>query len=188
MKFVFLLVAFIALVSAAEVQVVFQLKEGNVTLTLDRKWCPNGFDRFMNLVVNESYYNDVAFFRVVPNFVVQFGINGNPTLSGKWRNQNIQDDPVVKSNTRGWVSYAAMPQRHTRTTQLFINLVNNTRLDGMGFSPFAFINEKDMKIIDKINSQYREQPNQNQIYTVGNSYLKNSFPNLTYLMKASVKK
>ena len=79
-----------------------------------------------------------------------------------------------------------MPQPHTRTTQLFINLVNNQRLDGMGFAPFAFIDEKDMKLVDKIYSGYGQRPSQASIYSIGNSYLKSTFPNLDYLKKARV--
>jgi len=179
----FLILCLLALLSLSG-KVIFQLKGGSVTLNYERAWCPNGVDRFLELV-DSGYYNKNGVFRVVPSFVVQFGISGNTTQSGYWRSRNIQDDPVVKSNLRGWVSYAATSARHSRTTQLFINLVNNTRLDGMGFSPFAFISEADMKIVDKIYSGYGQQPNQNSIYSQGNAYLEKNFPLLDYLIKAT---
>eukprot|EP01080_Neovahlkampfia_damariscottae_P000596 gene596-8101_t len=186
MKLLLVCVALLfAFTLAKEYKVRFQLKTGNITLHVNSEWAPNGVERFMKLV-KEKYYDDNGFFRVVPNFVVQFGINGDPKISGKYRNARIQDDKVIKSNLRGWVSYAAMPQPHTRTTQLFINLVNNQRLDGMGFAPFAYINEKDMKLVDKIYSGYGQRPNQASIYSLGNSYLKQTFPNLDYLKKARV--
>jgi cyclophilin family peptidyl-prolyl cis-trans isomerase len=94
--FVLLLVTFAV---AQQYKVKFQLKTGNITLNIDRAWAPVGVDRFMELV-KENYYNENGFFRVVPNFVVQFGINGDPKVSAKWRNSNIKDDKVTKSNLR----------------------------------------------------------------------------------------
>lgn len=168
-----------------QTKVTFLLKDGNVTLNVHKDWAPIGVERFLTLV-KEGYYNDNGFFRVVPNFVVQFGISGDPKVSAKWKEARIQDDPVRQSNKRGYVSYAMTSQKHSRTTQLFINLVNNARLDGMGFAPFAYIDEEGMKIVDKINSQYGQQPSQDLIYSQGNSYLRQRFPNLTYLLKATI--
>lgn len=184
MKF-FLFIALVVFCFSQTTKVTFQLKEGNVTLEVHREWAPIGVDRFLTLV-KEGYYNENGFFRVVPNFVVQFGISGNPDTSRKWRNARIQDDPVKKSNLRGFVSYAMTSEKNSRTTQLFINLINNQRLDGLGFAPFAFIDSEGMKIIDKIYSGYGQRPSQDMIYTQGNNYLKQNFPNMSYLIKASL--
>jgi peptidyl-prolyl cis-trans isomerase A (cyclophilin A) len=189
MKIALLLCVLIAAAFATEVnqevKFIWETTVGNVTVVANREWAPLGFDRFM-LLVGDKYFEDVGFFRVVPGFVVQFGISGNPQLAEKWRHRTIKDDKVVKSNTRGYISYAARPQPHTRTTQIFINYQNNSRLDGMGFAPFAFINEEGMKVIDQINSEYRERPSQDLIYSTGNAYLRQSFPRLSFLKKTHV--
>jgi peptidyl-prolyl cis-trans isomerase A (cyclophilin A) len=184
MKFVCLLLLF-GLCFAQFHKVQFQLKNGNITLNINREWAPIGVDRFLELL-KEKYYNNNGIFRVVPNFVVQFGINGDPKISGKWKEQTIKDDKVLKSNLRGWVSFAASPAPHTRTTKLFINLVNNTRLDALGFSPFGYFDEKDMKLVDEIYSGYGQTPIQDLIYLRGNDYLRTSFPKLDYLYQVKL--
>ena len=106
-----------------------------IVIEVNRSWCPIGADHFYTLV-NENFYDNSALFRVVPNFVLQFGISGNSSENKKWLHSNIQDDPVVASNGRGTLAYAdAGP--NTRTTQIFINYADNARLDKMGFAPFA---------------------------------------------------
>eukprot|EP01090_Pellita_catalonica_P012457 TRINITY_DN2716_c0_g1_i3.p1 TRINITY_DN2716_c0_g1~~TRINITY_DN2716_c0_g1_i3.p1 ORF type:complete len:131 (+),score=22.61 TRINITY_DN2716_c0_g1_i3:41-433(+) len=123
-------------------------------------------------------------FRVVKNFVVQFGINGVPATSAKWRNEQIPDDPVILKNTRGTITFAdAGP--NTRTTQLFINFADNSFLDSQGFSPFGFV-ESGMDVVDAIYAGYAQEPNQGQIYLQGNAYLKAGFPLLTYLTTATI--
>ena len=97
--FIFIVTILFAFTLAKEYKVRFQLKEGNITLNINRDWAPNGVDRFMELV-KEKYYDENGFFRVVPNFVVQFGINGDPKVSAKWKDARIQDDKVIKSNLR----------------------------------------------------------------------------------------
>lgn len=124
----------------------------------------------------------------MPGFVVQFGIAGDPALSKKWENNNIKDDPVTKSNTRGRISYATAGP-NTRTTQLFINYGNNSRLDSMGFAPFGEVtNEDDLKTLDQIFSGYAQIPSQDLIYSQGNEYLKKNFPKLDYINKIIITK
>jgi len=172
----------------AKFNVVFQTTvnngTGKITLHVERNWSPYGVDRFYQLMTLAagSYYNQNGFFRVVPNFVVQFGINGDPTISQKWENANIPDDPVILSNIPGTVSYADAGA-NTRTTQLFINYVNNSFLDGEGFTPFAVITS-GLDVALAINPQYGENPDQGMIYSQGNPYLKQNFPNLDYITKA----
>ena len=118
-------------------QVDVKTTKGVIRLELTRAWAPKGVDRFYNLV-KAGYFTDIALFRMVKGFVVQFGIHGSPLVSSVWREANIADDPVVETNARGTIVFATAGA-DTRTTQLFINLADNTRLDGMGFAPIGKI-------------------------------------------------
>lgn len=170
-------------------RVRFETTKGAFVVEAVRAWAPNGVDRFYNLVRN-GYYDDVAFFRVIENFMAQFGIHGDPAVNTAWRNARIQDDPVVESNRRGYVSFA-MAGPNTRTTQLFINFRDNRQLDGMGFAPIAHVVE-GMDVVDAIYSGYGEGapngtgPAQPQIQMQGNQYLRENFPDLDYIQRASI--
>ncbi|HEY4056899.1 MAG TPA: peptidylprolyl isomerase [Kofleriaceae bacterium] len=153
--------------------------KGVITLETHHSWSPNGVDRFADLVA-ANFYNDTRFFRVVPDFVVQFGINGTPTVDAMWSNRTIEDDPVAQSNVRGYVTYAATAAANSRTTQLFINLGDNSFLDDMKFAPFAVVTS-GMDVVESIYSEYGEQPDQQQISSGGNAYLMTHFPNLDYI-------
>ena len=167
----------------------FDTTKGKFTIEVTRSLAPNGADRFYNLV-RSGYFKDLAFFRVVPGFMCQFGIHGDPAVSAKWREANISDDPVKGSNTRGTITFATAGP-NTRTTQLFINFGNNVNLDGQGFSPFGKV-VTGMDVVDKINSEYGDGapwgrgPDQGRIQTEGNTYLKKGFPNLDYIKSATV--
>jgi len=167
----------------------FDTTKGKFTVEVTRSLAPNGADRFYNLV-KSGYFTDIAFFRVIPGFMVQFGIHGDPAVSAKWRDANIADDPVKGSNTRGTITFATAGP-NTRTTQLFINFGNNTGLDGQGFTPFGNVIE-GMDVVDKINSEYGEGapngrgPDQQRIQMEGNAYLKKDFPNLDYIKSATI--
>lgn len=167
----------------------FNTTKGTFTVEVTRSLAPNGADRFYNLV-KSGYFTDIAFFRVVPGFMCQFGISGDPKISAKWREANIPDDPVKGSNTRGTITFATAGP-NTRTTQLFINFGNNTSLDGQGFAPFGKVVE-GMDVVDKINGEYGEGapygrgPDQQRIQMEGNAYLKKDFPNLDYIKSAAL--
>lgn len=169
----------------------FETTKGSFTIEVTRSLAPNGADRFYNLV-KSGYFKDIAFFRVIPGFMAQFGIHGDPVISAPWRAARIPDDPVKASNTKGAISFA-MAGPNTRTTQLFINLVDNSRLDGMGFSPFGKVVE-GMDVVEKINGEYGEGeprgrgPNQARIQMEGNAYLRKDFPRLDYIKSASIVK
>ena len=163
--------------------VLFETTKGNFTIEVNRSWAPNGADRFHELVTSR-FYNDAGFFRVVPGFVVQFGLNADPAVQKKWTDAKIKDDPVVASNKRGFVTFA-MAGPNTRTSQLFINYDDNSRLDQLGFSPFGVV-VHGMDVVEKINSKYGERPSQGSITAKGNVYLKESFPELDYILKATV--
>ncbi len=167
----------------------FNTTKGKFIIEVTRSLSPNGADRFYNLV-RSGYFTDIAFFRVIPGFMCQFGIHGDPAVSAKWREANIPDDAVKGSNARGTITFATAGPG-TRTTQLFINFGDNTSLDGQGFSPFGKVIE-GMDVVDKINSEYGEGapsgrgPAQGQVQFEGNAYLKKEFPNLDYIKSASI--
>jgi peptidyl-prolyl cis-trans isomerase A (cyclophilin A) len=151
-----------------------------------RAWAPKGADRFYNLV-KHGYYDAGRFFRVVPNFMVQFGIHGDPKIQAPWREANIQDDPVLQSNKRGFVTFAKRNVPNTRTTQIFINFRDNSGLDRDGFAPFGEV-VSGMDVVDKINAEYGEAPEQGRIQMEGNAYLSKAFPKLDYVKSAKLSK
>lgn len=163
---------------------------GPIRIDVDRASAPNGADRFYNLV-RAGYYRDVAFFRVIPGFMAQVGLHGDPEINKIWRSANIEDDPVAGSNTRGTVSFATAGP-NTRTTQFFINYVDNTRLDQMGFSPIGKVQDASMKVVDALHGGYGEAaprgkgPSQARIHAEGNTYLKKEFPELSYIKSAKI--
>ncbi|MFT5086636.1 MAG: peptidyl-prolyl cis-trans isomerase A (cyclophilin A) [Candidatus Latescibacterota bacterium] len=168
----------------AEYTVIFETTAGEFELTVNRDWAPRGADRFYNLVKN-GYYNEQRFFRVVPGFVVQWGMSGDPELTKQWQGAQILDDPVKESNTRGRITFAATNSPNSRTSQVFINLGDNTNLDGMRFAPFGEVT-KGMEVVDQITAEYGQQPDQGSIGTRGNEYLEESFPNLDYIKSVRI--
>lgn len=163
----------------------FDTTKGPFLVEVTREWAPFGADRFYNLVKN-GFYDETRFFRVVPNFMVQFGINGTPAIQGVWREARIKDDPVKQSNKRGYITFATAGPG-TRTSQVFINFRDNGGLDGQGFASFGRVVE-GMDVVDKINAEYREQPAQGRLQTEGNAYLTKEFPKLDYVKKATIEK
>ena len=170
-------------------KVEFDTTKGKIVLEVHREWSPNGVDRFYNLV-KVGFYEDVAFFRVIQGFMAQFGLHGDPRVTRAWNRRAIKDDPVKQSNLRGYVTFAKRNQRNSRTTQLFINLVDNKGLDRQGFAPFAQVVE-GMDVVDSIfaigeGGPRGPGPNQRQITGQGNAYLKKQFPKLDYLKSARI--
>jgi len=166
-----------------ELKVKFECSNGTFIVECRRDWSPLGFDRFKELVASK-FFDGARFFRVVPNFVVQFGLAADPEVSKKWRTKRIKDDPVKKSNVLGTITFATSGP-NTRTTQLFINLNNNARLDGMGFSPFGKV-IKGMEVVKDITAKYGEEPEQPLIEKEGNAYLERNFPDLDYIKTATI--
>lgn len=162
----------------------FETTAGDFVIEVHREWSPNGADRFYELVKN-GLYDDNKFFRVVPGFMVQFGINGDPKVAAKWKNATIKDDGVIRSNKKGFVTFAKSGLPNSRTSQVFINYKDNTFLDSQGFSPFGQVVE-GMDVVDRINSQYGEKPDQGRIQAQGNEYLNASFPKLDGVKKATI--
>ncbi|MBX9603967.1 MAG: peptidylprolyl isomerase [Bryobacteraceae bacterium] len=165
-------------------KVRFKTTKGDIDVQVTRAWAPLGADRFWNLVRN-GFYNDAAFFRVLPGFVAQFGLPANPKLSGLWEAARISDDPVTQSNKRGTLSFATAGP-NTRTTQIFINYGENTRLDSMGFAPFGVVLENGMAVADQFHSGYGENPNQGAIGREGKAYLDRQFPLLDKIVTIEI--
>jgi peptidyl-prolyl cis-trans isomerase A (cyclophilin A) len=155
--------------------VEFTTTKGNFTVRVTRAWAPLGADRFYNLAKN-NFFDDAAFFRIVPNFIVQFGLGADPAVNRVWRSANIKDDPVTQSNMPGTVTFATAGA-NTRTTQLFINFGENAFLDRQGFSPFGQVTQ-GMEVVKNLYSGYGEKPDQGAITSQGKAYLDKSFPKL----------
>ena len=169
----------------ATYKVRFDTSAGEFIVSVTRAWAPAGADRFYNRVKN-GFYDGTRFFRVVPNFMVQFGINGDPDIQRNWANANIKDDPAgVKSNGRGFITFANRGP-NSRSTQVFINYKSNAFLDKT-FMPFGEVTT-GMAVVDKINSAHGEEPDQAQIQANGNRYLMKAFPKLDFIKKATIEK
>ena len=168
----------------------FQTNEGAFVIEVNRTWAPNGADRFYVLVKN-GFFDGARFFRVIEGFVAQFGMHAEPYVTAVWGNYAIPDDAVTQSNLRGYLTFAATGQPNSRTTQVFINLGDNTNLDGMGFAPVGRVVE-GMEVVDALYSGYGEGapqgngPIQQNIRARGNAYLTESFPELDYVEQATI--
>jgi len=169
-------------------RVRFQTTAGDFVIEAHRDWAPRGVDRFHRLV-GDRYFDDSRFFRVVPGFIAQFGVAGNPKVAAAFRDRTLPDDPVTQSNMRGFVSYA-MTGPGTRSTQLFISLADNSRLDAQGFAPIGRVVE-GMDVVDKLYSGYGETSGggmrggkQQKLFEEGNAWLDREFPRLDKLLRA----
>jgi peptidyl-prolyl cis-trans isomerase A (cyclophilin A) len=161
----------------------FETSAGAFVVEVTRAWAPAGADRLYNLV-RHGFYDGGRFFRVVPGFVVQFGLSRDPAVSGRWRPATIPDDPVTQRNTRGTLTFATAGP-NTRTTQLFINYGDNSRLDAMGFAPLGNVVE-GMEVVDRIYPGYGQTPDQGLIQSQGNVYLAARFPQLDTIARATI--
>ena len=171
--------------------VKFETTKGDIVMEVVRDWAPLGVDLFHDLI-QQKYYDGARFFRVRPKFIVQFGIPSDPKVSELWRQLKLADDPVRQKNARGFVSYATSGPG-TRTTQVFINLADNSqRLDSRGFAPFARVVE-GMDVAESLYASYGEVqtlggggPDPQKIESIGESYLERMYPRLDKINRASV--
>jgi peptidyl-prolyl cis-trans isomerase A (cyclophilin A) len=173
----------------AEFDVVLETTKGDIRVHVTRAWAPNGADRFYELV-RAGYFDDVAFFRVIEGFMAQVGMSGDPATNARWEDRPIADDPVRQRNTPGMVTFAATARPNSRTTQFFINLGDNSRLDDMGFAPFG--RTTDLEVVRSLYAGYGEGaprgrgPEQGRIGAEGNAYLRRDFPLLDYVRRARI--
>jgi peptidyl-prolyl cis-trans isomerase A (cyclophilin A) len=176
-------------VAPALYKVQFTTTKGDFVVEVHRDWAPLGADRFYNLVRN-GFFTNASFFRVIEGFMAQFGINANPAVSKVWMHANIKDDPVKQSNKKGYITFATAGP-NTRTTQLFINLADNGRLDPSGFAPFGMVVD-GMDVVEKIYSGYGEGapdgrgPEQQKVQDEGKAYLDKNFPQLDSIKSAKI--
>jgi peptidyl-prolyl cis-trans isomerase A (cyclophilin A) len=157
---------------------------GDIIVEVTRAWAPLGADRFYNLV-RAGFFTNATFFRVVPNFVVQFGISPRPDVARVWENARIVDDPVRHSNKRGTITFATAGA-NTRTTQLFINYSDNVPLDSMGFAAFGEVVQGMDTVVDKIYSGYGQRPDQGRLQAEGKAYTDREFPMLDKILSAAI--
>ena len=175
----------------AAYKVHFDTSKGPFVIQVNRAWAPHGADRFYNLV-KHGFFDNVRFFRVISGFMVQFGINGDPRVSARWREASIPDDTVKQSNKRGMITFATAGP-NTRTTQVFINFGDNAALDSQGFAPFGQV-VSGMNVVDALNAEYGEGaprgrgPEQGKLQMEGNAYLAKSFARMDYVKKATIVK
>jgi peptidyl-prolyl cis-trans isomerase A (cyclophilin A) len=164
----------------------FTTTKGAFVVTVHRAWAPRGADRFYNLV-RARFYDGERLFRVVPGFVVQWGISPSPAVSHAWIDATIKDDKVRRSNTPGTVTFAAAQAPNSRTTQVFVNLGSNTFLDTQRFAPFGRVTS-GMAVLGTLFSGYGETPTgaQAQMFTEGEAFLKTSFPKLDRILSARI--
>jgi peptidyl-prolyl cis-trans isomerase A (cyclophilin A) len=173
----------------ATYKVKFETTRGDFTITVTRAWAPLGADRFYNLV-KHHFYDNAAFFRVVPQFVVQFGVSANPSVSAAWKHADIKDDPVTQTNKRGAITFAQTGNPNSRGTQVFINLKDNPGLDhmGQGFPPFGVVDGNGMNVVEMMYEGYGDSagPDQDQLEKQGDPYLGKGWPKLDYIKSASL--
>jgi len=171
----------------AEYDVKFVTTKGDFVVHVTRAWAPNGADRFYNLV-KHHFYDGNSFFRVVPNFVVQFGLTGNPAVNKAWTDAKIKADPVKQSNKAGYLTYAMAPgDTNSRTTQVFISFGDNSFLDKDGFAPFGQVTS-GMEVVESLYSGYADAPtsHQGEITNEGKAYLDKNFPKLDSIKTATI--
>jgi peptidyl-prolyl cis-trans isomerase A (cyclophilin A) len=167
----------------ATYRVNFETSRGPFVVEITRDLAPHGADRLYNLV-KAKYFDGARFFRVVPNFMVQWGMAADPAVSKTW-DVPIPDDPVKETNARGTISFAATSQPNSRSTQMFINYADNARLDAMGFAPVGKV-VSGMEVVDQLYSEDGEKPDQMMIKEMGNAYLEKEFPHLDYIKSARI--
>ena len=171
-------------------RVAVETSKGNFTIVARRDWAPRGVDRFYHLV-RLGYFDDVRFFRVLPGFMAQFGISGDPRVNAAWEPLTFEDDAVKQTNKRGSVTFAKTPAPNSRGTQLFINTVDNPNLDADGFAPIGEVVE-GIAVLDSLYADYGEGPpygggpDQGRMASEGNAYLARSFPKLDFIRRARI--
>jgi peptidyl-prolyl cis-trans isomerase A (cyclophilin A) len=170
-------------------KVKFDTTKGPVVVLLHRDWAPKGVDRFYNMT-RAGFFTGARFFRVIPNFMAQFGINGDPAVNEAWEKARLTDDPANgKSNVRGILTYGTTGQPNSRGTQLFINYKDNSYLDKQGFVPIGEVVE-GMEVADMLYADYGAAPQneQNTLVTQGNKFMASKYPKLDYIKTATVEK
>ncbi len=172
-----------------EYHVTLETSVGQVVINVHRSWGPLGADRFYNLAKG-GFYDDTRIYRVLENFMAQWGLNGDPYVNQVWKSAFIVDDPVVESNTRGRLAFAKGGV-HTRTTEVFISYKDNSALDAEGFTPIGEV-VAGMDVVDAFHAGYGDGPPrgdgpyQAMASARGNEYFDEEFPELTKIITVTV--
>ncbi|MFL5562470.1 MAG: peptidylprolyl isomerase [Gemmatimonadaceae bacterium] len=164
-------------------RVAFTTSKGSFVVQANRGWAPNGVDRFYALATT-GFFDDNRFFRVLPGYIAQFGINNEKKVNEEWDKRPLPDDPRTQSNARGTLVFTTSGP-NTRSHQLFINLKDNPKLDTQGFVPFGRV-VSGMEVVDSLDDEYGDTPKQQLISTLGNNYLLRMFPHLDYIVTAKL--
>jgi peptidyl-prolyl cis-trans isomerase A (cyclophilin A) len=166
-------------------QVKFETTRGDFTVTVTRAWAPLAADRFYNLV-KHHYFDNARFFRVVPGFVVQFGISAQPPVNAAWDKATIKDEPVTQKNKRGTLTFAKTAMPNSRTVQIFINLKDNPSLDSQGFAPFGVVDDKGINVVEMMYDQYGDSAglDQQAMEKGGEQYISAKWPKLDTIRTA----
>lgn len=202
---IFILIAFLSLIPAQvkpnklkldkaapdSFKVEFLTSKGKFTAVAYRNWSPLAVDRFYHLV-SSKFFDNVIIFRVVKDFVAQFGLTNNRNINEAWEKATFKDESVIQSNKRGTIAFARAGE-NSRSNQIFINLKDNTRLDTVnaggvrGYPPFAKIIE-GMETVDSLYSKHGNAPSmqQDSISQKGNSYLNRVFPGLDFIKSVKI--
>jgi len=147
--------------SAAEAdhpRVMIETNLGNIVLELNKSKAPGSVDNFIRYV-NEGYYDNTIFHRVISNFMIQGG-GFTKSLQKKDTHSQIQNEAHNGlKNVRGSIAMARTSAPHSATAQFFINVVNNDFLNhsaptprGWGYAVFGKVVE-GMDVVDKIRKQ-----------------------------------
>lgn len=164
-------------------RVAFATSKGTFVVQANRAWSPNGADRFYALV-RSGFFDENRFFRVLPGYIAQFGINDQKKVNERWDKEPLPDDPRRESNARGTLVFTTSGP-NTRSHQLFINLKDNPKLDTQGFVPFGRV-VSGMAVVDSLDDEYGDTPQQQMIQALGNNYLLRMFPKLDYITTAKI--
>lgn len=164
-------------------RVALSTSKGDVVVAVYKAWSPHGADRFHQLV-SEGFFDDQRFFRVIPQYIAQFGASADPKKNDRWDDAKIPDDPRTQTNARGTLSFAAEAP-NTRSHQLFFNLKDNPKLDPQGFVPIGRVVE-GMGVLDSLYDDYGDTPKYRLVATLGNEYLHRMFPRMDYIRTARV--
>jgi peptidyl-prolyl cis-trans isomerase A (cyclophilin A) len=169
----------------------FETSKGNFVVEVRREWAPLGADRFYNLV-RHGFYDDQRFFRILANYIAQWGISGDPAVTAAWQGRTFPDDSLRLSNTRGTIGFSSLTSPNTRLTQVYVNYTDNSRNDTTGVVPFGRI-VQGMEVLDSLYSGYgsnsgggMRQGQQEALLTGGNAYVDREYPRLDRLLRARI--
>jgi cyclophilin family peptidyl-prolyl cis-trans isomerase len=168
-----------------------ETSRGSVAIEFTREWAPVGVDHFYNLA-RAGYFDDSRFYRVVPVFVAQFGVAGDPEIANLWGSITLKADPVKESNVRGTLSYAQFKPTD-RSTNIFINRRDSPNLDTLGFTPIARVIE-GMDVVDSLYGGYGDLPisdpplgDPQRMYREGNKYLDAKYPKMDRILRITIR-